>query len=165
LKKKYGTQAALVSAWKAYQQELGEEMLQNGDFSQGLAPWELEVNSPAEASVQVTQEGPAGAPAARIEVKETSSVGWYVQISQSQLQAQTDKPYTLVFYAKAEPARDITVGMFMSHEPWQNLGFYKQVDISAGWQKFEWTFVHSMSDSNARAVFTDMAKTKDCDRG
>jgi hypothetical protein len=160
LKKKYGTQAALMSAWKAYRLEPGAEMLVNGDFSQGLSSWVLEVHDPAEAGAEVTQEGPAGAPAAVVDVQKTSSVGWHVQFYQPQLRVATETPYTLTFYAEAGSPREIQVELAQAHDPWKNLGFGKPIGLTAAWQKFALTFALDASDDNARLIFTDLATKK-----
>jgi hypothetical protein len=41
----------------------------------------------------------------------------------------------------------------MGHEPWNNLGLYGAVELAPKWQHFEFTFVATGDDENARIQF------------
>jgi hypothetical protein len=158
LKAKYGATEALRGAWDEAAEPLSdEEMLKNADFAEGPEPWHLEVSGEAEAAAEVVADGPGGAPAAKISVSKTSDQSWHVQFHQSGLAFEEGTPYTLSFWAKADPARTVGVNNFRAHEPWGTLGFSTSIDADPEWKEYSFTFRASESEDNARITFTGLA--------
>jgi len=158
LKRKYADTEALRKAWSEGAQPLsGKELLRNGDFSQGTGEWTLEVHDPAQAQIQIANEGPGGAPAARIDVTQKADPGWYVQFHQMGLGFKQGEASTLSFWAKADPPRTINVNNFRAHEPWGTLGFSTSVDVGNEWKQYTFSFAASETEDRARIGFSDLA--------
>ncbi|MCX8093359.1 MAG: CIA30 family protein [Candidatus Goldbacteria bacterium] len=158
LKNKYPTHAALEAAWGAVNQPLGTEMLTNGRFTTGsITPWVAEFHSGAAGTAVVeTGTGPGGLNCARINVTTAGSAGWHVQFNQPNLSVTAGTPYTITFYARADTNRTIDVSLMMAHDPWSNLGFSAQLNLTNTWQLFTFTFSPHTSDTNARINFGGM---------
>ncbi len=50
----------------------------------------------------------------------------------------------------------IQVGVGQAHDPWQGLGFSRDVPLTTSWQQFEYVFLLTGSDTNARLNFGRM---------
>lgn len=158
LRNKYGDTETLRRAWEAGSQPLSdEELLTNGDFSQGTDAWTLQILQPAQAEVEATSEGPDGRPTARVTVTAVSDTSWHVQLYQTGLSFEKEKAYTLSFWAKAEPERTIGVNNFRAREPWGTLGLSDTVRLTNQWKRFAFTFLASESEPRARITFTGLA--------
>ncbi len=154
---KYGNTANLRQAWGERSEPLGNEMLTNGNYTSGLNGWYLEQHAGAVASATQSTDAPSGyARSARIQVTQTGTQGWHVQWTQPGLTVQGGKIYTLSFWAKANSTRTITAVVGMAHEPWQGLGPWYDVQLTTQWKRFEFTFIVSQDDTNARVLFTNM---------
>ncbi len=158
LKAKYGTTEGLRKAWAGGAQPLSDrETLKNGDFAQGPASWDLEIHPPAAARLDVVKEAPDGGPAARIEVTQTSDTGWYVQFHQAGLAFKQGDAWTLSFWAKADPARQVNLNNFRAHDPWGTLGLNASVDLGKDWKQYTFSFTASETEDRARIGFSDLA--------
>jgi len=154
---RYGNTQALRQAWGERSEPLGQEMITNGNYTGGTTGWYLEQFEGAQATATVVTDAPSGYNrSVRIQVTRTGTQGWHVQWSQSALAVSGNGLYTLSFWAKANTARNFTVAVAMAHEPWQGLGPWISVPLTTSWQRYEYTFVASQSDDNARLLFTDM---------
>jgi len=158
LQAKYETTEALREAWDEAAEPLSDqEMLGNADFAAGAEGWHLEVHEPALAQLEVGADGPEGKPAAKLTVSETSDTSWHVQFHQSGLALDEGVPYTLSFWAKADPPRNLGVNSFRAHEPWGTLGFSTSVEAENEWKEYSFTFRASETEDNARITFTGLA--------
>ncbi|MGQ9737909.1 MAG: carbohydrate binding domain-containing protein [Armatimonadota bacterium] len=154
---KYGNTQNLRQAWGERSEPLGNEMLTNGNFTNGLNGWGLEQHDGAVASATQSTDAPPGyTRSVRIQVTQPGTQGWHVQLAQSGLTVEGRRIYTLSFWAKANASRNIVAVVAMAHEPWQALGSWNTVGVTTQWQRFEFTFVVSQSDSNARVLFSNM---------
>ncbi len=158
LKSRYASQAELETAWNVINQPLGAEMVLNGRFITGvLSPWNY--NPQPDVTGTGTVEagaGPGGLNAARIDVTTAGSAGWSVQFNQGNLNMTAGVPYTITFYAKADTNRTISVELGMAHDPWSNLGFSANINLTSSWQLFTFSFTPGVSDTNARLNFSNM---------
>jgi hypothetical protein len=155
---RYADGEALRRAWGAQAQPLSDqELLKNGDFAAGVTGWNLEVHAPAAASLHVTDEGPDGKPAARIDVTQKSDTGWYVQFHQTGLGFREGEASTLSFWAKADPARRVNVNNFRAHEPWGTLGLTTSIGLTAEWKRYSFSFVAGDTDDRARIGLSELA--------
>lgn len=154
---KYGNTQNLRQAWGERSEPLGNEMLTNGNYTNGLNGWILEQHSGATATATQTTDAPSGyTHSARIQVTRAGTQGWHVQWNQSGLTVQGGRIYTLSFWAKANTSRTISTAVTMAHDPWQALGPWYSAALTTQWQRFEFVFVVSQSDTNARVLFSDM---------
>ena len=155
LQKKYGTTAKLRQAWNVGAAPLGEELLANGDFSNGLpGRWSLERDSRTKAEWSVRNDGPAGGKSLRIAVVRQGEVSWHPQLVQAGFAVKKDHPYTLAFQARADKPRRISVNCMMAHEPWERLGLSSEVRVETRWRAIHLTFVADRDDTNARISLT-----------
>lgn len=156
---KYGNTQSLRQAWGERSEPLGSEMLINGNYTNGLNGWILEQHAGAVATATQSTDAPPGyTRSVRIQVTQPGSQGWHVQWNQPNLNVRGNGLYTLSFWAKSNSstARNITVALAMAHEPWSALGPLIPVSLTTQWQRFEFTFVCTADDTNARVLFTDM---------
>jgi len=159
LKSRYGTTEKLRKAWGVREEPLGDELLSNTNFEAGLQNWVLERHAGAEATAEVVAEPIPelkGIRFVRITVTKPGQAGWHVQFHQPGLKVQADRPYTLSFWAKAEKPCTISVGISQAHEPWQNLGFSANVQLTQEWREYRFTFTLARGDENARAIFSNL---------
>lgn len=154
---KYGTTQNLRQAWGERSEPLGNEMLTNGNFTNGLTGWNLEQHAGATATATQSTDAPSGfTRSVRIQVTRAGSQGWHVQLAQSGLRIESNKLYTLSFWARSDATRDITVALAMAHEPWQALGTWNSVALNTQWRRFEFVFLTTQGSTNGRVLFSGM---------
>ena len=74
---RYGTTERIAAAWSDAATTDGPELLTNGSFSRGAAPWQMDIRAPGQASLSVVTD--AGAPAARVEVTRAGGTSLLMQ--------------------------------------------------------------------------------------
>lgn len=154
---KYGNTQTLRQAWGERDEPLGDEMLTNGNYTNGLNGWYLEQHNGAQASATQSTVAPPGyTRSVRIQVTTPGTESWHVQWGQSGLTVEGGRVYTLSFWARANTTRSFTVAVAMAHDPWWGLGPWISVPLTTSWQRFEYTFIVSQSDSSARVLFSGM---------
>jgi glycosyltransferase involved in cell wall biosynthesis len=82
-----------------------------------------------------------------------SKTGFDIHLNHQQLKVKANENYTIAFRARADRARSISVGLAEAHEPWQGLGFYQTVNLMREWQSYEFAFVATADEGNARIHF------------
>ena len=174
LKARHGSTVKLRAAWSAGEQALGRELLLNSDFAGPLSQWNLERHAGAEASATVEAVGrdatsapasasnPDGGPrtvrpakAVRISIAKPGAESWHVQFNQAGLKLETDKAYTLRFWAKADAPRSLSVAASQAHENWSNLGLSANAPVTGEWREFKFICNAGQSDDNARITFSN----------
>ncbi len=158
LRAKYGTTEKLRAAWQAGEYPLGQQMLQNGDFSKPFdVGWRMQRDRLTDVSWSVLERGgPGDRPCLQVVVRRQGEVSWLPQFSQAHLNLQKDTPYTLRFYARSLQPQKIAVNCMMAHQPWENLGLYASVALGPEWKEYSFTFRANRSDPNARITFTGL---------
>ncbi len=156
LTQKYNTHANLVASGWALFAPLGNELLINGNFSSGIQNWNFEQHSVAEATITVTNEGPAGSNSARISVTRAGELSWHIQLHQGGIPVSSARPYTLSFFAKADSNRPLEINLGMAEYPWSFLGFSRSLNLTPSWQEFTFKLFPSENFNNARVNFTNM---------
>ncbi len=157
LRKKYGTSAKLREAWNVGERPLGDEMLQNGSFTEPLAgTWNLERDDRTEVEWSTAGDGPDGRRCLRIEVTRQGREPWRPQLNQSGFVLKKGTPYTLTCSVRADKPRTIGVNCMMAHEPWQRLGLDASVQVTTEWTGQRFTFVAQQDDTNARITLTGL---------
>ncbi len=156
LAEQYADTAALENGWDVIDEPLGGEMLANGDFSGGLSNWSLEQHDTAQASgVGGTYDGRTGL---RINVTQTGSAGWHVQLNQPGLDFSSGQIYTLSFRAKADNHDQLFVVIQQAYNPW---GTFESNAYPLGdaWQEYTLTFIADFTDTNVRLNFSGLGAT------
>ncbi len=162
LKKKYGTTEKLKQAWDKPIQPLGDNLLMPVDS--GSPAWFLEQHEQARARLAALPDENGGK-AVAIEIQNIDGTEWHLQYNHRQLKLQQERYYTVRFCAKAPTPREITVSVTQAHEPWENMGLYQQVHLTAEWQEFTLGFTATRSDGNARLNFAFGADVGDIGLG
>ncbi|MCQ2572339.1 MAG: carbohydrate binding domain-containing protein [Treponema sp.] len=112
--------------------------------------WNLENHEGAKAS----RSGSGNS--SEIKITENGKAGWHVQFNSSGLNIQKNQVYTVSFKAKASKKCDISVGLMMAHDPWQNIGWNKNISLDKDWNDYEFVVSGLQADTNARLNFGDM---------
>lgn len=163
LRSRYDSTGALKQGWGVVDQELGPNLLRNGDFS--LAPagwsggcwssglqWNIECHQGARAAVSVTTDFQGG-PAILIDVAAPGAANWHIQFNQSQLQVEAGKVYTLRFWARAASPTPLNAGLQRAHTDWAALAPSISATLGAEWRQYSVTFQNSVDEANARINF------------
>ncbi len=79
---------------------------------------------------------------------------WHLQAKQANLDIAEGQYYTLSFEAVAEQSRPIICNVGQNHTPWDNLGLYRNIDLTTTWQNYEFGFTATDSDDNGRVTFS-----------
>lgn len=147
LKQRYQTVDRLREAWSEGAQPLGDEMLKNGRFGEGLQAWNLERHQGADATT-TTAEG-----ALQLRVNRTGPETWHLQLTQGGLSFECGKAYSVSFRAKAKSPQEISVGVVQSHGTYSNLGLSARAELSNEWRDFRYVFNASIAEEKARVSF------------
>lgn len=68
--------------------------------------------------------------------------------------------YEVVFEAKSEASFPVFVYLMQDESPWEGLGFFTNIRISSGWQRYRFRFMPAFDESKTRLNFsTEMGKT------
>ncbi|MCS7308886.1 MAG: carbohydrate binding domain-containing protein [Armatimonadetes bacterium] len=154
---KYRTTSALRRAWGERSEPLGQEMLNNGRFTNGLTGWTLEQHAGAQATATQTTTAPTGyTHSVHIRVTNPGSQSWHVQLAQAGLRVVGGRLYTLSFWARADANRTLSVAVTMDRDPWQALSPWHSAELTPSWRRYEYTFTISQTESSARLLFSNM---------
>lgn len=113
----YASTTALRAAWGLDQARV--ELLKNRTFAEPIAPWQVNVNAPAQATASVEPAADGGSPALRIDVTTAGTEGWHVQVMQPGLVLTAGETYTLAFRAKATGLSPIAYSLGRNASPWE----------------------------------------------
>ncbi|MCX7015176.1 MAG: carbohydrate binding domain-containing protein [Candidatus Sumerlaeota bacterium] len=154
LTRRYPSDEALRKAWSEGLAPSGAEMLQNGDFAAGLAPWSVQKMPPVEAVVEVRpSEGPEGAPALVAQITKPGSLNWACQVHYNGLTLKDGAPYSLSFDAFAPKKGSLSVSVMKDHEPYGSVGLRTNASVGPQWKHFEHSFVTKGVEGTSRISF------------
>ena len=160
LRTRYGNTNAIRDAWSEGASPLGQEMLRNADFADGMDEWTLQAQQPAAATAAMVPDGPAGKPALKLSITNPDDTGWYVQLHQAGLDFEQGAPYMLSFWARAEPERSVSVNNFATREPWHSLGFQANAEVGPVWRQYSFSFRANETYAGGRVGVSDLASIK-----
>lgn len=83
----------------------------------------------------------------------TTTIPWHIQLNYGRLPLSANQRYELQFRARADESRRIAVAVSKAHEPWDNLGLYREVELGPEWRTFVMQFTPSATDDKARIHF------------
>ena len=154
LKQKYGSDEKLREAWSGGAQPLGKNLLTDANLKSGNVPsgWQLEQHSGCKAVLR--RQRYLSQDALRIDIDKSDETEWHLQFKQAGLSIEAGEYYTVTFEAAGEKPRKLSCGVSQAHEPWQNLGLSRWVDLTQKWQTFRFGFVAKADDHNARVSFS-----------
>ncbi len=145
LKTKYQDTESLRQAWAPDNPGGGQELL-----SRSLNGWTFQQIEQGKGTWKIVPEGPEGQDAIRVDVTAVGRESWHVQMYYQNLALQNGGFYKVSMRLRAEPARTVSVGIKMNHDPWENLDSTATVEITDQWKTYEFAFTPSQDDSNAR---------------
>jgi len=124
---------------------VASNLLTNGNFAQGTSLWNLEVNA---ATVKASQEIPTDASpppgvsgkVLRLHVDKIDDQNWHVQANQMGLDLVEGAKYTVTFWARAEPERDMTFLVGADTGDYHPSGLNSTVKLGPDWSRFTTTF-------------------------
>jgi LPS sulfotransferase NodH len=76
-----------------------------------------------------------------------------IQLNHAQLSVQANRRYAISFRARADGPRCLCFGCARAEIPWDGLGVYEEIWLTAEWQNFEKVFVATADEDNARLLF------------
>jgi len=138
---------------------ISSNLLQNGSFEGGVAPWFLNVISPASGSLlSAANVAVNGNSSATINVNTSAPQSWYVQFRQDNLSLIAGKTYVVTFWAKANKRLKINYTLQQMYSPYTAF-FNKSINLSTKWQKYSYTYNATANNSNILLGF-NLANTK-----
>ena len=78
---------------------------------------------------------------------------WDIQLNQPTLAVKSRHSYGIVFRARADRPRAVNLGCAQAHDPWDGLGLYRTIELTAEWQAQSIEFVATADDQDARIHF------------
>ena len=112
-----------------------------------LREWTLRCGGTGSAHLSVS---PASM---RVEIDSAGDAGYDIQLNRPHFDVKAGESYAVEFRARAERPRTISVGVAEAHQPWNGLGLYRSVEVTAEWSEFRAEFKASATDENARIHF------------
>ncbi len=106
-------------------------------------------NAPGNAARLLFPDG--GAEAVRIAIDAAGTqTGYDIQLNRPNLPVNLNGEYEVVFSARADRPRALSVGFAQAHEPWSGLGMYATVELTTEWQSFSISFQANADEENGR---------------
>lgn len=134
------------------------QIINNGSFEELTAHWELEQHAPALGDLTISDEGPAGAKCAKIELLEAGDAHWKMSLIQKGLTVRSDKRYRVSFQAKADTHRWIAVALGQHLEPYKVLAVNPSVEIGTTWSRVSVLLRPSADEANARFSISNLGQ-------
>jgi hypothetical protein len=113
-----------------------------------LAPWRLNLRSPATASLTREAQGAQSGAAARMSITRAASLDWYVQLAQPNVPLTAATTYRLSFWARASSARSVRLALQRNTAP-HPIYFERSFTLSTAWQQHSIEFVAPATDPRA----------------
>lgn len=82
-----------------------------------------------------------------------SKYAWEIRLNRIDVAVKASQRYTVQFQARADKPRRIFVGCAQAHEPGNNLGWYREFELTTAWQGFSAEFAATADEDNARIHF------------
>ncbi len=128
--------------------ELGELLLENYSFEDGLVAWDFEDGSGDNRGglymMEIDTDNPQhGDNCLKVIGVKSTGINWHAKVKQLNMSMKGGKDYTLIFWARAEESRQVSVNIQMQQEPWD---FLQGGDIQLTgktWEEYKLTFAAS----------------------
>ena len=151
LTKRYPSREALERAWGEGAREAGEQLLVNGDFSEGERGWELYLHEPATARLEIAPEGKDKGQCARVTIERVTDTRWHVMLTQRDLKLRKGLTYRVAFHARASSPRLLSAEVCHAG-PWRGYGSGR-FEVTTEWKLYQFTFTAPEDDDNVRLSF------------
>jgi len=160
---RYGSNEKLGESWSEGVQQLGEDLLINGELQitgpAGSLPqnWRLEQHEDCRASLSRRQY--RSKDALYIEIASADDTQWHLQFNQGGISLEAGQYYTVIFEAASNQSRELGCNVGQASSPWGNLGLSRQAELTNEWQTFSFGFVAGADENNARVNFAFSGST------
>jgi hypothetical protein len=123
---------------------VGPNLLQNADFTQGSRGWTMEATAPGRGAMRILDgltapPGVAGR-AVHFDVNATAPDGWKVQCYQSGVDLKEGQPYLISCWAKSDRSRPLHVDVILDKPDWRKVGVTASVNLTPQWNKYLFHF-------------------------
>ncbi|PKK95087.1 MAG: hypothetical protein CVV60_03065 [Tenericutes bacterium HGW-Tenericutes-5] len=131
---------------------IGDEIVQNGDFSLGNAVWNVTDGEGSSSTFAVTDE------VGVLTVLSPSWAAWAPRLESNVIEFENGVTYEITFDAKADAVRSINVqvGQLLSGAPWfvdYKPGQPQVFDLSTDWQTFTFKFTMNNATGEGQLLF------------
>lgn len=128
--------------------ETGELLLENYSFEDGLSAWDLEDGSCCDRGglyrMEIDEDNPQhGEQCLKVIGVQATGTNWHAKVKQLNVSMEGGKEYTVIFWARAEKPRQVSVNIQIQQDPWD---FLQGGDIQLTgqeWEEYKLTFVAS----------------------
>ncbi len=131
--------------------------IDNGGFEQPLeGTWRLTVNTSqgaAAAMARDTARAAEGGACARISVNASDGVDWHVDFNQPNRALVKGVAYDLIFRARADSERPISLATQKQAPDWRNYGLSRQVTLGTDWKEYTVAFTANETAQDSRVQF------------
>ena len=123
--------------------EKGELLLENHSFEDDLAAWELEdgtcCDRGGEYQMEIDKKNPQhGDKCLKVIGIKATGTNWHAKIKQRNVSMEKGKTYTVIFWARSEKPRQVSLNIQEQHDPWT---FWQDGDINLKGPEWEEYFV------------------------
>ncbi len=153
LAERYGSTEGLRRAWSEGAVEGDEHDL----LSRPEVTDFLQVTGEASATSERI-EGAAGEEILKIIVHRPGAEGWHVQHIWQPVRLEKDVAYTLRMRMRASREAQVSVACRMAYGPWGSLGLSQGVEVGPQWRDYEFSFVATETDANARVDVSGLSQ-------
>lgn len=141
LRARYRDTDALRARWDEAKEPLGDELLENGAFADGVNRWYPQAIAPARMSTEVVEvQETQSKRALKVSLEQEGGVSYGLQLHQTGLDLQEGAPYTVSFRIRSEKPRDVSVSVMLDVSDWHACGFRQDVGADPEWRVHSYTF-------------------------
>lgn len=121
-------------------------LLQNGDFENGVSNWALELHNGSTATHTTSGfNSYEGNSSSRVSITNATGVGWNIQYKQTGLSVNAGQQYRVSFAARSNINQTIYFNLSNDISPWNGYGGLS-ANLNSNWQTF--TFVVTPNENN-----------------
>jgi mannan endo-1,4-beta-mannosidase len=125
-----------------------KNLVENGDFSNGLKGWRVENGSGKFSAEEENRE-------LRFEIQEPGKESWYLQFC-SDVALKEGESYVFEMKAKADAPRTMNVNIKKNSKKYLPYANGRIIDLSTDWQDYSWNFTMKEADDTAALLSFDM---------
>ena len=160
LKTRYATTERLRQSWATGEIHADpQNMLKNGDFTDGLKSWPLQCVKPSVARPEVADNtAPGGRPCVVLNSERTPDKGAFVILHQPGLAIEKNCRYTLSFLAKADVPTNaslkLSLTIALNRPPWNAVGLSTSAEVGSDWKPLTLSFAGSQDEAAAKLMIS-----------
>lgn len=127
--------------------EKGELLLENYSFEDGLAAWNLEDGTCCDRGGEFrweidNREAQHGDKSLKVIGVKATGTNWHAKVNQLSVSMEAGNDYTIVFWARAEKVRQVSINVQLQQEPWTTFhGQGKNFSLTEEWEEYSYTFL------------------------